>query len=169
MPLQANPVPPELVTIYARSAENMSTHGDSIVVVYNQDMIRQGNPPKAGGMQDINNIPSSQLKAPAEYPLHKGNATKRNTAKNYQVKITPAPHSKTQAFNGTWYELGGIAIYPPEPGYMYGKRVLLKLEQANKNIFEPGDTVEITVSTTVESPDGLTIPAGKNRKSNQVS
>jgi len=153
---------PEVFAVFAETAENGSVHGDSVLVVYKTSMLIPAQPhPLAGGMQDLNNVPGSELEAPAEYPGNSGNATGRNAARNYRVKITPAPYSRTQAFEGTWAELGGKAIYHPSD--QHKRMVLLVPPEPAQNLFEPGDQVEITVAESVKGPHGKKLKAGKNK------
>jgi len=170
---------PEVFAVFAETAENGSVHGDSVLVVYKTSMLIPAQPhPLAGGMQDLNNVPGSELEAPAEYPGNSGNATGRNAARNYRVKITPAPYSRTQALRqpltallslrlataaleGTWAELGGKALYHPSD--QHKRMVLLVPPEPAQNLFEPGDQVEITVAESVKGPHGKKLKAGKNK------
>ncbi len=164
VPLSANEVvdAPEVERVFVETGENNSVHGDSILVVYSTPMLILAQPyPLAGGMQDVNNVPGSELEAPAEYPAHHGNANGQKAAHNYQIRITPGPYSRTQFFEGTWADLGGEAIYHPSD--QTKKIVLLVPPQPSSKLFEPGDQIEITVATTVKSPHGQAIKAGKNK------
>ena len=154
---------PEVVQVFAETSENGAIEGDSIIVVYNQPMLIEANPhPLAGGMQDINNIPGSELEAPAEYPHHQGNVTGKKTARNYHVKITPGTYSLTPAFEGTWEELGGQAFYHPSDPYK--RTVLLKPPNKQAAFFAPGDHIELTVAMSVKNPKGKAMKANKNKK-----
>ena len=78
----ADPSDPELAQVFVETGENNGICGDCILVIYDQPMLIETSPhPLAGGMEDVNNVPGSELEAPAEYPHHQGNATKKKTAK----------------------------------------------------------------------------------------
>ncbi|MBT9545828.1 MAG: hypothetical protein IV090_10605 [Candidatus Sericytochromatia bacterium] len=159
---------PGVEQVFIETHENNGVYGDSIVVVYDTPMLIDSQPhPLAGGMEDLNGVPNAELAAPAEYPHHRGRATRRNAAKNYRVKITPGPYSRTPAFEGTWAELGGDAIY--HPGDPTKRLVLLKPSQKNIPYFEPGDRVEVTVEPTVKGPRGKAMRKDKRRSREPAS
>lgn len=153
----------ELKSIFAQTKENQGINGDAIIIVYTKKMLIESQPhPLAGGMEDINNVPGSEKKAPAEYPHHRGNANGRNAAKNYWIKITPGSGSRTQPYQGTWADLGGTAVYMSADPYK--TMVILKPPGLQSNLFAPGDQIEVTIATTVVDPQGETIHPQKNKR-----
>lgn len=154
---------PEVADIFVQTRENDGVYGDAIVVVFSEPMLIDSQPnPLAGGMEDVNNVAGSELKAPAEYPRHHGHATARRSAQNYRIKITPGPYSHTQAFTGTWADLGGEALY--HPGDSNKRMVLLKPPSKGHRFFEPGDQVEVTVAETIVDPQGNRMKVNRNKK-----
>ncbi|PIQ27228.1 hypothetical protein COW36_24915 [bacterium (Candidatus Blackallbacteria) CG17_big_fil_post_rev_8_21_14_2_50_48_46] len=161
--IASNSDEPEVSQVFIETAENSGVYGDSILVVYDQPMLVDAQPiPLAGGMEDANNAPGSELEAPAEYPNHHGNATASKTARNYRVKITPGPYSNTTAFDGTWADLGGKAYYHPEDSDK--RMIILKPPSKQSKLFAPGDRVEISVAETVKSPRKKRMRANKNKR-----
>lgn len=161
--IAADPEPePEITEVFIETAENGAIDGDSILVVYNQPMLINAQPaPLAGGMEDINNVPGSEIEAPAEYPQHRGNATARKCAKNYRIKITPGPYSNTLPYDGDWSSLGGSAYYHPSDTSK--RMVILRPPNKQSKFFAPGDRVEITVADTVKSPRKKRMRANRNK------
>ncbi len=104
----------------------------------------------AGGLKDRFNIIDSEKEALAEHPENKGNATARNTAKNYKIAITPGNSSISLPYQGIWYVLGGKALYlEGEP-----TAVLLQLPQ-NKSDSDINNFVgqgKIAQLKTIEHP-----------------
>lgn len=102
---------PQITTITAETDENNGTKGDSLEIVFSEPMIYYTQKwAIAGGLEDRKNVIGSESKAPAGHPLAMGNATEANAAKNYQISITPSG-SSVPLFAGTWFQLGGTAVY----------------------------------------------------------
>jgi len=134
--------------------ENGSPYGDSIRVIFDQSM--------------KNTLPDFRInhnvsipQAPARY-RNDSQQSARLAAKNYLVQIIPETGSRTRANTKSWADLGGEAIYDPyDP---QGKTVLLVLSNKENNLFHPGDTIKVTIQSTIVNPAGETLNITKNIK-----
>lgn len=105
--IRADQLQPGITSVTAQTDENSGTNGDAIQVKYSEPMIfYTKSVPIAGGKSDT---PSSTAQAPAGFP-NAINSTPENAAKNYTVTITPQG-TTIASFTGSWYELGGTAVY----------------------------------------------------------
>ncbi len=50
-------------------------------------------------------------------------------------------------YEGSWFNLGGQAIFDPYD--LTGRSILLLLNNQAQDIFKPGDRIELTVSNTI--------------------
>ncbi len=100
---------PYLAQMTAQTAENGGANGDAIQIVYSEPLILYTQARRvAGGLEDRTGVMGSENRAPASHPDAQGNATARNTAKNYQMVIAPPGGD---SITMSWYTLGGSAIY----------------------------------------------------------
>lgn len=146
-------IKPGLEKIYAETLENSAPYGDAIRVIFDQPM---KSPLPDARINNATAIPA----APAGY---KGdiNQSAYLAAKNYLIQITPETR-RTKAVTKSWANLGGEAIYDPyDP---QGKTVLLVLSNKENNLFHPGDTIKVTIQSTIVNPAGETLNITKNIK-----
>ena len=145
---------PRLEQISAETLENGSPYGDSIRVIFDQSM--------KNAVPDFRiNSNVSIPQAPAGY-RNDAYQSARLAAKNYLVQIIPETGSRTRANTKSWADLGGEAIYDPyDP---QGKTVLLVLSNKENNLFHPGDTIKVTIQSTIVNPAGENLNTTKNIK-----
>ncbi len=143
---------PQLSSLQVETAENGGLNGDAIRVRFSERMIHYTyDTTIAGGME---NTAGSATKAPAAYPGGSV-ATGTATACNYQIRVVRAG---SEIMNTSWCNLpGGLsgrALYSTDdPTH---KSVLL-LPPNGADIYKPGDTILLTVATTVMDPAGNTL------------
>lgn len=139
---------PAVVDIVAKSAENQNPQGDAIHVRFNKPMyLHTLSRWIAGGMS------GASASAPAGYPQTQP-VTPLQAARNYVVTVSHPNQIIT--FNGTWFELGGTAIY--DPNDETGQTILLlppALGSAGfADVFVPGDTIQVKAANTLSDPAG---------------
>ncbi|PIQ25467.1 hypothetical protein COW36_20700 [bacterium (Candidatus Blackallbacteria) CG17_big_fil_post_rev_8_21_14_2_50_48_46] len=144
--------PLQLKQIFVATAENSFVKGDTITLQFNQPMNRAN---WVDGR--ISHSAQTTPKAPAGYSEPAGSQSAVNAARNYTVKITPGPGSKTHAYTGTWASLGGTALYEPQDSSI----VYLLPPNPRTQVFAPGDQVELIAVNTLTSPDGTVIDPSK--------
>lgn len=151
-------VVPYLAQMSVQTAENGGQNGDAIQIVYSEPLILYTQSRRvAGGMDDRSGVPGSETRAPASHPDAQGNATARNTAKNYQLTISP-PGSDTISMS--WFTLGGTALYD---GNDATRRTVLLLPptQGALNAVAGGAPLNSeTISATALLKNGTTVNLG---------
>jgi len=153
---------PKLEKIFVSTAENSGIHGDAILLIFDQPMTRVN---WVDGR--ISHSPMKTPKAPAGYANQNNGQSARNAARNYIVKILPGPGSDTPPFEGTWADLGGTAIF--EAHDSEGKMVLLLPPNSRSKLFVPGDSVEVTVSSSVTDPQGRGLNTAAAKRQSKAS
>ncbi len=138
---------PKIQHVSVQTDENQGLYGDSIYVLFNNPMY-----PLATGSE--NNLVAV---------LPNDTTTLVNPAKNYFIKVLPGPGSRTPVYQGTWADLGGRAVFVTEQAGYRLVRLYLPANIAQRNLFRPGDRVELTMPQTVTDVLGQLIMAPGNR------
>lgn len=155
-------VAPELAKVFIETDESDNYYGDAIRIVFSKPMFNSAT-------QDtrVNHNPNGNSpKAPAGYS-EQGGQSAVNAAKNYLITIIPEQGSNTQAFTGTWKELGGKAVFDPHDPEK--KTILLLPAHKHQVLFRPGDDVEITIANTIQDLEGVALNPSKNKKKKRSS
>lgn len=145
----SSPDQPEVDLIVPQTLENQGIYGDAIKVFYSSPMLHA---------QATESLMAAERPQQNDFPG-------KNPAKNYHIKITPGPNSTTPAFEGTWASLGGRAKFDPyDP---QGKTIVLYFAESDprktRNVFLPGDEVEVTAIPTIQDNQGHAMQTNNNR------
>lgn len=151
----SSPDQPEVDLIVPQTLENQGIYGDAIKVFYSSPMNHDHT--STGSITDETIMAAERPQQP-DFPG-------KNPAKNYHIKITPGPNSTTPAFEGTWASLGGRAKFDPYDPER--KTIVLYFPESDprktRNVFLPGDEVEVTATPTIQDNQGHAMQTGNDK------